>query len=334
MDIEEIIDEFNNGNSKLITKFFGDYETFFKFLSNNDLLYEIDPTSGAEYELWANEFLLSLYKDGKIELFNKWVSQILDDVEFYNDKPFLEIKDLMYLSGWFCDDRSNSREWAENILSGEYDYDYYDSTSWMKTDDLYDYVIRELNITNLNKLKSRILKELDGSQIEPETELLEDLVDEESSSYVNINSSNIDMILKDHTTMTYLLSNYLVDIKSDLFSTYDSAYGSAVYDRIYSNIWDKLELYFDDKPQYVEDITKYQHPARKITYYRLPIRNFYENILEYLEASKDYGNTGTLNYYGEYVSLIADFHECLRLRISDYPDNIDKHINDIFDNYF
>lgn len=331
MNIEDIIYEFNVGNDRLVKKIFGDYETFFEFLSNNDLLYEIDPTSGAEYELWANEFLLSLYKLGKIDLFNKWVLELLDDVEFYNGKPFLEIQDLSDLSNFFCSNRDNSREWAESILSGEYD-NYYDSTSWMKTDDLYDYVIRELNITNLNKLKSRILKELDGSQIEPETALLEDLVDEESSSYVNIDSSNIDMILKDRTTMTYLLSDYLDDIKSDLFSTYDGAYESAVYDEIYSEVWNELELYFDDKPQYVEDITKY--PGKKITFYRLPIRNFYENILEYLEANKDYGNTGTLNYYGEYVSLIADFHECLRLRISDYPNNIDEHINDTFDNYF
>lgn len=331
MEIEDIIYEFNDGNSKLITKFFGDYETFFKFLSNNDLLDEIDPTSGAEYELWANEFLLSLYKDGKIDLFNKWVSKSLDDVEFYNGKPFLEIKDLMDLSSWFCDDRSNSRENAENILSDEYDFDAYDWSSWMKTDDLYDYVIRELNISNLKKLKDRILEETKGGQIYPETQLLEDLVDE-GSSYVYLTPSNIDMIINDHETMTYLLSDYLTDIESDLFSVYSNAYGSAYYDQSHSEVWNELSNYFDDNPQYVEDNTKY--PGRKITFYRLPISNFHKNILEYLESNKNYGSSGTLGYYSEYVTLIADFHECLRLRLSDYAYNVDKYINDVFADYF
>lgn len=39
-------------------------------------------------------------------------------------------------------------------------------------------------------------------------------------------------------------------------------------------------------------------------------------------------------FFGEYVTLIADFHECLRLHLHDYPYNVDKYINDVFANYF
>lgn len=328
MDLEDVINEFNQGHSSKIEKIFGDYETFFKFLSNNELLDEIDPNSGADFELWSNEFFLSLYKDGKIDLFNKWVSEALTDVVFYNGKPYLEIRDLDDLSMWFCDDRNNSQNIVNRILSNDYDsFDHY-----LRTDDLYDYVIRELYLSNLKILKNRIIEDLKGIEIEPGTKLLEDLVDEESSSNVSVTTSNIDMIVNDHTTMTYLLSNYLDDIHSDLYSIYGNAFDTAYHDELYSDIWNSLDDYFESKPEYIENPSK--NPNIKLQFHRIPLSNFYNIILEYLETNKNYGTSGTLTYFGDYISLISEFHECLRLYPPDYPSNTDKYINEIFGDYF
>lgn len=329
MEITDIIDEFNRGNSKLITKIFGGYESFFHILSNMGLMDDIDPIHGVDNEEWANDFLLSLYYNHKIDLLNKWISESLDDIVFYDEKPYLEIRDLSDLSSWFCKDRNDSQYLVELFFNDELFDNFSNSGSWMETDGLYFNVIEDLNVNNLNLLKKNILETLKNVEIEPGTKLLHDLSDKENSPNVFITPQNIDLILKDEKTMTYLLSEYLDDIRTDLFSIYDSAYEAAYYDEVSSKIWDKLDDYFDGHPEYIE---KHIY-TKKIGVYRIPLKDFYEKIVDYLKSNRIYGNTGLLDYYGNYIQLIGDYHECMRLYLPDYPSNVYKYINEYFDNY-
>ena len=56
--------------------------------------------------------------------------------------------------------------------------------------------------------------------------------------------------------------------------------------------------------------------------------------VERRNANKGY-SSGTIEYWGSYISLLADMVHCLSVRVPDYPDSreIDKNINMYFKDY-
>jgi len=329
--VKEIVDMFNNGELN-IKAYFGDYDKFFSFLKQRNALHLIDPINGPDADEWQNEFLI-WQEENDTESFRKNVANILEtDIKIENGIVYLVGDDLGELSELFCDTRNSvSASTVKTILSGEYDYDYFDNT----TDNVYRDVIDELTPKNTQILYDYIVKSLEGIQIDPETEVLETIAEEQGHpEYVDVNTQTVIKIVDDEETMDYLLDNDLSDLKSELYSVHSSAYSSAYQDELYKGIISELEKYFSMKEitwttrphQYKKDVT--------VSEFKVPIHNFDSYIVDFLHNNNGY-STGTLGYWGSYISILNQENNCISYYSSDYPDSrlVDKNINEFFPDY-
>jgi hypothetical protein len=331
MNIDDIIEMFNNNDFDVET-YFNDYETFFNMLKKRGRMGDIDPKNAADGGDWQNEYLLWLYDNDK-ENYYKWIQSLLDDVVIENGKAYLELSDRGDLARLFCKNDRNglSRDTIEEILNGESSWEpYYDTT-----DNVYRDVIEELTPENDKALQEYIVNDLKGEQISPETSELELIASEQGHpEYVEVNMENVKRIIDDEETMKELLNNQLGDLKSELYSIHSSSYNSAYEDEIYNSIWNELKEYVIGPGEW---ITK-PHPYKKnteIQYNKIPLTNFETDINDYLYNNKGYGNSGTLEYHGSFISIMAEDRDCLSVHAPDYPDSrkVDKNINMYFKDY-
>jgi tetratricopeptide (TPR) repeat protein len=329
---DELLEKFNN-NELDVEKYFNDYQTFFRMLSKRDLMDELDPRVGGSYsENWQNEYLIWLYENHK-EKFYKWVQEFLQDIVIENGQAYLEIQDRSELARLFCKNGRGdvSRESIESILSGDSDWEPY----WDTTEDVYKDVIEELTPENDKTLGDYIVTNLKDIKIPTETEELELIANEQGHpEYAIINHENVIRIIDDEETMNGLLNNQLQDLKSELYSIHSGAYNNAYEEEIWTEIWSELGTYFEGQGQF---ITK-KHPYKKnteIQYFKVPLVNFDSDIIDYLHNNKNYGNSGTLEYHGSYLSIMAEDRDCLSIRVPDGPDfrTVDKNINLYFKDY-
>ena len=331
MNIDDIIEMFNN-NDFDVERYFNDYETFFNMLKKRGRMGDIDPKNAADGGDWQNEYLLWLYDNDK-ENYYKWIQSLLDDVVIENGKAYLELSDRGDLARLFCKNDRNglSRDTIEEILNGESSWEPYYNT----TDNVYRDVIEELTPENDKALQEYIVNDLKGEQILPETSELELIASEQGHpEYVEVNMENVKRIIDDEETMKELLNNQLGDLKSELYSIHSSSYNSAYEDEIYNSIWNELKEYVIGPGEW---ITK-PHPYKKnteIQYNKIPLTNFETDINDYLYNNKGYGNSGTLEYHGSFISIMAEDRDCLSVHTPDYPDfrKVDKNINMYFKDY-
>lgn len=331
MNIDDIIEMFNNNDFDVET-YFNDYETFFNMLKKRGRMGDIDPKNASDGGDWQNEYLLWLYDNDK-ENYYKWIQSLLDDVVIENGKAYLELSDRGDLARLFCKNDRNglSRDTIEEILNGESSWEpYYDTT-----DNVYRDVIEELTPENDKALQEYIVNDLKGEQILPETSELELIASEQGHpEYVEVNMENVKRIIDDEETMKELLNNQLGDLKSELYSIHSSSYNSAYEDELYNSIWNELKEYVIGPGEW---ITK-PHPYKKnteIQYNKIPLTNFETDINDYLYNNKGYGNSGTLEYHGSFISIMAEDRDCLSVHAPDYPDfrKVDKNINMYFKDY-
>lgn len=332
MDIQELIEMFNEGDTDFI-KYVNDIETFFKIVNKRGLMDELDP-EGRLAEDYQNDLLLFYYQNNK-EKFWEYVLKFLSDVEMVDGKPYIVVNTMGDLAEIFCDGRRNdlSRDTVETLLNGEYDSHSYGWDSYDLTDDVYRDVIEELTKENLLHLKEYITKTLEGQQVNPHTELLEDYAKQQGHpEYVIIDQSNIDQVVDNSETMNELLDNELSDLRGELYSIYGSAYNNAYEDELYEDVWNELSTYFE-KGDWVSRPHIYKKDT-EVQKYRAPIHNFESNILDFLNQNKGYSN-GTLEYWGSYLGILKDGWDCLSVYPSDYPDSrkVDKNINMYFSDY-
>ena len=331
MDIDDIIERFNN-NDFDVTKYFNDYETFFNMLKKRGLMGEIDPKNADGGEHWQNEYLLWLYENDR-ENYYKWIQTLLDDVVIENGNAYLELSDRGDLARLFCKNDRNglSRDTVESVLNGDSDWEAHYNT----TDNVYRDVIEELTPENDKTLQEYIVNYLTGEQISPETSELELIASEQGHpDYVEVNMENVKRIIDDEETMKELLDGKLSDLKNELYSIHSSSYNSAYEDDIYRSIWYELQDYVIGPGEW---ITK-PHPYKKnteIQYNKLPLTAFETDINDYLHNSKGYGNSGTLEYHGSFIAIMAEDRDCLSVDPPDYPDSrkVDKNINEYFKDY-
>lgn len=333
MNLEDALEDFNNGEFDKWLQIFGSYDVWFRLLKKRGLLDEIDPHNTSDHEVWQNEYLLWLYESDK-ESYYKWVVRFLEDVIFENGKPYLEISERGDLSKLFCDGHRYdfSRDTIESILTGDGDvFERY----WDTTDNVYRDVIEELTPENNKTLSEHIVTELKGKKIFPETTELELIASEQGHpEYFEVNSENVMRIIKDEDSMKELLGDQLSELRGTLYSIHSSAYNSAYEEEVYNDVWDELSNYFEGTGEWVSQ----PHPYKKnteIQYFRVPIRNFESDVNNYLYNNKGYGNSGTLEYHGSYIGIMSEDRDCLSLRVSDYPDSrkVDKYINEFFKDY-
>jgi len=331
MDIDDIIERFNNNNFD-VERYFNDYETFFNMLKKRGRMGDIDPNNADNGGDWQNEYLLWLYDNDKKNYY-KWIQTLLNDVVIENEKAYLELSDRGDLARLFCKNDRNGldRDTIESVLNGDNDWEPY----WNTTDDVYRDVIEELTPENDKRLCEYIVDTLKGQQISAETEELELIATEQGHpEYVEVNSENVKRIVDDEESMKELLDGPLDHLKSELYSIHSSSYNSAYEDEIYRSIWNELQEYVIGPGEW---ITK-PHPYKKnteIQYNKLPLTAFEEDINDYLHNNKGYGNSGTLEYHGSFISIMAEDRDCLSVRVPDYPDSrkVDKNINMYFKEY-
>ena len=331
MDIDDIIERFNNNNFD-VERYFNDYETFFNMLKKRGRMGDIDPNNADNGGDWQNEYLLWLYDNDKKNYY-KWIQTLLNDVVIENGKAYLELSDRGDLARLFCKNDRNGldRDTIESVLNGDNDWEPY----WDTTDNVYRDVIEELTPENDKRLCEYIVDTLKGQQISAETEELELIATEQGHpEYVEVNSENVKRIVDDEESMKELLNGPLDHLKSELYSIHSSSYNSAYEDEIYRSIWNELQEYVIGPGEW---ITK-PHPYKKnteIQYNKLPLTAFEEDINNYLYNNKGYGNSGTLEYHGSFISIMAEDRDCLTVRVPDYPDSrkVDKNINMYFKEY-
>ena len=334
MDINELIEMFNEGDTDFI-KYVNDIETFFKIVNKRGLMDELDP-EGRLAEDYQNDLLL-FYYENNIDKFWEYVLKFLGDVEIVDGKPYIVLNGMGDFAEIFCDGRRNdlSQDTVEALLSGEYDSHSYGWSSYDLTDDVYRDVIEELTKENLLYLKEYIIKSLEGKQITPYTELLEDYAQQQGHpEYVIIDQSNIDQVVDNSETMNELMDNELDELKGELYSIYGSAYNSAYEEELYEDVWNELETYFE-KGQW----TSKPHPYKENTSvetYTAKAKDIDSIILDFLKENKgQYGAYGSLEYYGSLIGIIQEIGDCLSFYPSDYPDSrlVDKNINMYFGDY-
>jgi hypothetical protein len=332
MDIHELIEMFNEGDTDFI-KYVNDIETFFKIVNKRGLLDELDP-DGTLAEDYQNELLLFYYENNK-EKFWEYVLKYLGDVELVNGEAYLVVDTQADLAELFCDGNRNdlSKDTVEALLGGEYDSFSYGWSSHDLTDDVYRDVIEELTKENLLYLKEYIIKSLEGKQITPYTELLEDYAQQQGHpEYVIIDQSNIDQVVDNSETMNELMDNELDELKGELYSIYGSAYNNAYEDELYESVWSELSTYFG-KGEWVSRPHIYKKDT-EVQKFRTPIHNFESYVTDYLNEYKGYGD-GTLEYWGSYLGILKNGGDCLSVYPPDYPDSrkVDKNINTYFNDY-
>jgi hypothetical protein len=324
MDIDNVIDSFNNTELD-VEKYFNDAETFFKIIERRGRMDDLD----LEENYMVNDYLYYLSQTNT-EKFREEVAKQISDVRFDGDVPVLELNDASDLAKLFCSGRNDiSKDTIGEILLGEADWDRY----WDTTDDVYRDVIEELNEENLKYLYSYIVKNLEGVQIEPETELLSEIASSQNTDYATITMVNVEYVVRDPETIGYLLDNDLSELDSELNSIHSNAYNMAYETAVFNEIWGKLDDMFDvEKRKYIYK----PHPYKKetqIEVLEIPIRNFYEPIRDYLYNNK--GTSQTLEYFGNFIDILEENGECLSAWAPDYPSytEIDKNINEIFGDY-
>lgn len=333
-NFKDLINMFNEGDTDFLNYMNG-FDTFLRMVERRGLINELnfDLIYDSEYE---NEFLIFLYnhKDYRDEFWNV-VSNHLSDLKIENGVPTIVINEPGEFANLFCNNREISTDTIQALLNGEYDSHSYGWSSYDLTDDVYSDVIEELTKENLLYLKEYIIKSLEGKQIEPYTELLEDYAQQQGHpEYVIIDQSNIDQVVDNSETMNELMDNELDELKSELYSIYGSAYNTAYEDELYESVWNELETYFE-KGQWISKPHPYKENTSVETY-TAKTKGIDSIILDFLKQNKgQYGAYGSLEYYGSLIGIIQETADCLSFYPSDYPDSrvVDKNINMYFGDY-
>jgi hypothetical protein len=361
-DIEEIIEEFNDGNWDSISKIFNNrIEVFLSFVLRKGLIDELDLANipynnvpsfdflvktkildNFEYksipEVLENDFLLYKIQQDP-ETWLEWVSgNLITDVEKKSDGYYLFLRDREELAELFDDSGrdATAKDVAERVLQEDYYEDFYDSTN-----NVYEDVIEELDESNKVKLKNYIFREIGNVEFPLEkydSYFFEGLSEEQGTEgYFIIKETDLDELLKDEESMKQLLNDDLYELKSELHNIHNNAYNGAYQSELYSLIWSELDRHFvgrviDQQIQSGEKIKWLQY---------VKIRDFKSDVIKFLSnrLGSEY-NEDKLDYYGSYTGMMKqlmddDEYDWLDFRIPDYPNFslVTKDINDIFGDY-
>jgi hypothetical protein len=361
-DIEEIIEEFNDGNWKSISKIFNNrIEVFLSFVLRKGLIDELDlsniPYNGApsfdflvktkildnfDYksipEVLENDFLLYKIQEDP-EVWLEWITEkMLRDVQKRSDGYYLRLKDATELAELFDDSGRNTtaKDAAEHVL-GE---DYWEDFS-ISTHNVYEDVIEDLDEVNINKLRSHIFREIGNVEFSLEnydSEFFENLSEEQGTEgYFIIKETDLDELLKDEESMKQLLNDDLNELKSELHNIHNNAYNGAYQSEIYGLIWSELDIHFVGRV--IDEQTKIGETTKWLQYVK--IRDLQGNVEKFLSnrLGSEY-NEDKLDYEGSYTTMMKRLmddgeYDWLDFRIPDYPDYglVTKDINDIFGDY-
>jgi hypothetical protein len=336
--LQSIIEEVNDGNWSEYAPFFNDnFGLFLNIVIKHDLLDMIDPLSDGLVE-YQNIIFYTLITNPKLDN-DKWFNFICEkiihnDLVSENGEWYLYLSEQSELSELFS---SGGRESTRDVVKGILGEDHWEPY-WDTTDDVYRDVVTVLNKENLKVLYERILKEVEGQTIGPETEYLEDLGEGDE---IVITKDNFPGMFGDELTLRHIISDYATDTKSELSSLYNQSYNSAYESEVYNDIWGELSQFFEGRSEW--RTRPYKFKPEKTQYYLLvKIRNVKEDIKKYLfELQTSYYREDTLEYQASYMDMLKQGMEesvwrYLDFRVPDYPNHteVDKLVNELFGDYF
>lgn len=328
---ENFIKKYNQ-NPDLIEKIYNkDRGEMLQYIIQQGLLDYVDEELFEDYtDLVLYEKLNNKEGDDKMNFLKEITDKYVSDVSFEGDKIYLHT-DADFLSDLFKEYRDESPRYIANqILNlGDDWWEPYDNV--VDKYSFYSSCIETLTPENKMLLANKLNDELLDLQISPETELLEEIAEEQGHpEYVNLSTDLIyDRILDDEETSEYLLLDE-TDIGNEMMWRYGDAYNQAAVDMYYGYVFDGIENFFnsDKKPEAIETTKKYYDGKTKTELsYKVDItRSYYDFILKYLSNWSNNVRWGqNIDYYGNLSSLISemikdgDLDE-ISFRASDYPD--------------
>ena len=346
-----ILDRFQNGDIDIdfIENAIGGLDKFFNLLSKNNLLDYIDPFS-RDWGDYQNQ-LFYLFYQNDISFVWTIVDKLLSDVTKIGDDYYFDTS-TSDLAGFFNTNyRSEiSRTGIEDILSGEHNMDF-----WDVTDNVYRDVYDELTNENKQLVKERIALDLkDIKTIGTDTELLEEIAQEQGRDDVELTDEVISRILGDDDTIEYLINKELDDVRSELYSLYSGCYSGILNDEWYDSLMDELVGFVIDDTRrdeysYKKQVWGKEGEGIKVdktfygTRYKATIC-IYEVVSEWLEENKNCEGRycDTIEHFGSYDRLLADLiddgaRESLRVpRLDEYPDHrkVNSCVNGNIGEYF
>lgn len=333
--LQPLIDRANEGDFSFIKNFFGDFQSFLDIIRKRGLISQLDIINNElSYEEEVNKIALAIMEENP-EYFRQYVLESLSDVTYENGNYYLTLNERGNLSYLFCDNRNSiSPSTVSDILDGEHTFDFYDVT-----DNIFRDVIEELESDKLNYLANKINDELLDSEIYPETDLLEEIAQEQGHpDYVTLSTDLLlNKIFNDEQSTNYILGE-TSNVNSELYSLYSHSYESAYSDEVYDGIMSQLEMFFDTKDSSWVERESTTTPNKTYHYFKIKIHNFEQQISQYLNSHKNYEEP--MSNYGDYIGILNENinmgdEECLTYY---YPDYADWHrtkelINELFYDY-
>lgn len=311
--MERFIEILNNGTSEQLNDlllYFGSYENFFKFLIKRNLIDEVDMES-ANFGEWGEHIIPIIIKTDKSKLLPV-INYYLEDVEFVGDDVYVFTNDLQdFINSISTDYRDCANaKYVAAYLAGD-NPDFFE-TGLDNIEEATE-VVGDLNKSNLEHLKKIMITKLQGVSVDPSTDVLYHIAEQQNNEFPEINEENIDLVINDKQTLEYLFESELSELGENLSNLYRSSYDSAMADEIYNDIISDLSEYFTD----FEEI--------KHGVYRFKVVDFwywFERFVIY-----------EMRYYMSYVGTLSSAMEKpICFNFPDYPDsrNIKSIINDYF----
>lgn len=325
--IDFIIKQFNNipeyESQRFIERVFNDdIERFFRYIQSKDMFDELD--MDVIEENYYGQYLKFLYNNDYPKFAGEVIRQtdVMDGPNGY----YIEIGDREDLAVLFCDrDRGGSEEYVAKMVFKD---DINEWMGWYSEVDIYESVIDDLTPENLNHLKSRILEEFKDEQIDPTTDLLETIAEEQGhEEYVSITPESLDRIISDEESIKEILEDS--DIKTDLVRIWNYSSEHAYEEEIEKLVYEGLKEYFDSWSWE----TKKTSSGKDIHMFKLKISDMDSVILDLVDS---YGYFYTTDYISILSQLISDGErDCISFRIPEYADWTlqKKHMNEIFKDY-
>jgi hypothetical protein len=336
--IEKIIDRFNDDpefTSRLFNRTIS--EMLVLFIEKN-VIELVDESVVTDYlDLVLYYKLTSI--ENKKELIKEICDTYFNDVFFENDKPYLLVS-RQDIPNIFDDyGRDSTARWvAKAIFSEDYwePFDNYPNKSYF-----YDSCIETLNSDNKYYVANAINDELLDSKVEPTTDLLEQIAEEQGHpEYLILSTDLIFDIMEDEESFMDIA--WETQVASELSSAYNSAYNEAYSDELYNDVYDGIMNFFNSptKPEITTvKSTGINGKEYLSEYIQINISNsLYDFIYEYLSGYKDtYHN---IDYFGNLFDVIveliaAGIFSYIDFRIPDYADSTktDENYNSLIKDY-
>lgn len=351
MALKNLIDRFNNNDLEFLTVFVGnkdeeEWDTVRRFLNlveKKGLIELISPGERSfEYNYTQNIFDKYLFNNPETR--SKFIEHVARglwrNISYENGRIFLVLKDMEDLAQLFCfgdETRSgpSSYDLAYNILREDSFEPYYDTTQ-----DVHEDVIKVLTKENFKKLCNIISQNFDTLNINEysykiHNTLIPNLASlDGDENTLRFSEKNVAEMLKDSNTFKFLKDEvFSDDFRISLKSCHSNAYNGVLSDEYYKSVRKELESVGIGKGVWGSD-------ENKKNIYKIDItENFVDLIHAFIESHIGYGTN--LSDFTNYFSLVeetrdySDEYECLRLRVSDYPDyrKVIEYINDSFFDY-